>query len=133
MRNPLNRYYGQGDLHFITFSCYARRPYLGSPNARNKFLQILDEVRSRHKLQLLGYVVMPEHVHLVISEPQTGDPSLQILKQTVSRQVKGDAAAQTLRHLEPIFILRCGSLRAMTYSYRNATMGSTRMARLAGT
>ena len=61
---------------------------------------------------------MPEHVHLVISEPQTGDPSksMQMLTQTVSRQVKGDAAAQTLRHLEPIFILRCGSLRAMTYS-----------------
>jgi putative transposase len=96
MRTPLHRFYGQGDLHFITFSCYARRPYLGSPNARNKFLQILDEVRSRHKLRLLGYVVMPEHVHLVISEPQTGDPSksMQMLKQTVSRQVK-------LRHQAP--------------------------------
>jgi REP element-mobilizing transposase RayT len=90
MRTALHRFYGQGDLHFITFSCYARRPYLGSPNTRNKFLQILDEVRSRHGLQLLGYVVMPEHVHLVISEPQTGDPStsMQMLKQTVSRQVK---------------------------------------------
>jgi putative transposase len=96
MRNPLNRYYGQGDLHFITFSCYARRPYLGDPNARNKFLQILDEVRSRHQFQLLGYVVMPEHVHLVISEPQTGDPSksMQMLKQTVARQMK-------LRHQAP--------------------------------
>jgi hypothetical protein len=38
MRTPLHRFYGQGDLHFITFSCYARRPYLGSPHARNKFL-----------------------------------------------------------------------------------------------
>jgi REP element-mobilizing transposase RayT len=90
MRTPLHRFCGQGDLHFITFSCYARRPYLGSSSARNKFLQILDEVRSRQKLQLLGYVVMPEHVHLVISEPRTGDPSksMQVLKQTVSRQVK---------------------------------------------
>jgi putative transposase len=96
MRNQLNRYYGQGDLHFITFSCYARRPYLGDPNARNKFLQILDEVRSRHQFQLLGYVVMPEHVHLVISEPRTGDPSksMQMLKQTVARQMK-------LRHEAP--------------------------------
>ncbi len=96
MCTPLHRFYGQGDLHFITFSCYARRPYLGSSSARNKFLQILDEVRSRHRLQLLGYVVMPEHVHLVISEPRTGDPSksMQMLKQTVSRQVK-------LRHEAP--------------------------------
>src|SRR5260370_38159971 len=44
-----------------------------------------------------------------------------------------DAAAQTLRHLGPIFILRCGSLRAMTYSYLNATTGSIRVARRAGT
>jgi putative transposase len=96
MQNPLNRYYGQGDLHFITFSCYARRPYLDTPSARYKFLQILDEVRSRHKFQLLGYVVMPEHVHLVVSEPQAGDPSksMQMLKQTVSRRMK-------LRHKAP--------------------------------
>src|SRR6266478_3820275 len=35
-----------------------------------------------------------------------------------------DAAAQTLRHLGHIFILRCGSLRAMTYSYRWSTTTS---------
>src|SRR5437879_2814337 len=28
MRNPLKRYYGRGDLHFVTFSCYRRRPFL---------------------------------------------------------------------------------------------------------
>ena len=33
-----------------------------------------------------------------------------------------DAAAQTLRHLGHIFILRCGSLRAMTYSYHPLTI-----------
>src|SRR5215831_3527882 len=43
-----------------------------------------------------------------------------------------NAAAQTLRHLELIFILRCGSPRAMTYSYRSAVIGSTRAARRAG-
>src|SRR5216683_7113261 len=25
MRNPLRRFYGRGDLHFVTFSCYRRR------------------------------------------------------------------------------------------------------------
>jgi putative transposase len=34
---------------------------------------------------------MPEHVHLLISEPETGDPSrsLQILKQRVARALRG--------------------------------------------
>ena len=86
MRNPLRRYYGRGDLHFITCSCYRRRPLLETPRARDRFVSILDEVRSRHEFRLLGYVVMPEHVHLLISEPRKGNPSkvLQVLKQRVS-------------------------------------------------
>ena len=90
MRNPLRRYYGRDDLHFITFSCYRRRPFLGTPRSRHRFVEILDEVRCRHEFQLLDYVVMPEHIHLVISEPKKGNPSkvLQVLKQEVSRALR---------------------------------------------
>jgi putative transposase len=63
MRNPLRRHYGRGDLHFVTFSCYRRRPFLGTRHARDRFVRVLNEVRSRHAFKLLGYVVMPEHVH----------------------------------------------------------------------
>jgi putative transposase len=69
MRNPLKRYYGQGDLHFVTFSCYRRRPLLGTVRSRVCFLKILDQVRSKRSFLLLGFVVMPEHVHLLVSEP----------------------------------------------------------------
>jgi putative transposase len=91
MRNPLRRHYGRGDLHFVTFSCYRRRPFLGTARARNRFVRILDEVRSRHAFKLIGYVVMPEHVHLLLSEPRKGTPSkvLQVLKQKVSRALRG--------------------------------------------
>jgi len=87
MRNPLKRHYGQGDLHFVTFSCYRRRPLLGTVWVRDRFVKILDEVRRRHKFRLVGYVVMPEHVHLLISEPANKNPSkiLQVLKQKVAR------------------------------------------------
>jgi putative transposase len=34
------------------------------------FLKILDRVRRRYRLVVLGYVVMPEHIHLLVSEPQ---------------------------------------------------------------
>ena len=68
-RNPLRRFYGRRDLHFVTFSCYRRRPYLGSARARNRFVKILEEVRRRQRLEVIGYVIMPEHVHLLISEP----------------------------------------------------------------
>jgi putative transposase len=91
MRNPLQRHYGRGDLHFITFSCYRRLPLLGTALARNLFVRILAEVRLRHAFKLIGYVVMPEHVHLLLSEPQKGTRSrvLQVLKQKVSRALRG--------------------------------------------
>ncbi len=91
MRNPLRRYYGRGDLHFVTFSCYRRRAYLGTVRARERFVRILEEVRTRHAFQLIGYVVMPEHVHLLLSEPKKSTPSkvLQVLKQKVSRALHG--------------------------------------------
>ena len=43
MRNPLRRYYGRRDLHFVTFSCYRRRPYLGTRRARDQFVKVLDQ------------------------------------------------------------------------------------------
>lgn len=86
MRNPLERRYGQGDLHFITFSCVRRRPLLGTTDNRNCFVRILDEIRSRYIFRLMGYVVMPEHVHILISEPEKDNPSkvVQVLKQRVA-------------------------------------------------
>lgn len=90
MPKNLRRYYGQKHLHFLTWSCYRRKPLLGSARARNRFLKILDEVRQRYRFRLVGYVVMPDHVHLLISEPERGTPStvVQVLKQRVSRLMR---------------------------------------------
>ena len=90
MANKLIRIYGRGHLHFITFSCYRRVPFLRSIRARNTFVQILSEVRDRYGFSLVGYVVMPDHIHLLISEPAKGTPStvIQVLKQRVSRRLR---------------------------------------------
>src|SRR6266853_2181848 len=90
MANKLIRHYGRGHLHFITFTCYRRLPLLRSVHAKNIFVQILGEVRDRYGFSLVGYVVMPEHIHLLISEPAKGTPSsaMQVLKQCVSRKLR---------------------------------------------
>ncbi|MFZ0818704.1 MAG: transposase [Candidatus Acidiferrales bacterium] len=90
MPKNLKRYYGKGHLHFITFSCYRRLPLLGSARARNGFVHALGKIRERCEFLLVGYVVMPNHVHLLISEPAKGTPStmLQVLKQRVSRDLR---------------------------------------------
>jgi putative transposase len=90
MPKGLKRYYGHGHLHFLTFSCYRRLPLLNTMRARNVFVEALRKIRERYKFLLIGYVVMPNHVHLLISESAKGTPSvvLKVLKQRVSRDLR---------------------------------------------
>ena len=85
----LTRYYGSHDLHFITCSCDQRRPFLDTPTRRTLLLTILEETRLAYDFVVVGYVVMPEHMHLLITEPEKGSPSLvmQVVKQRFARQV----------------------------------------------
>ena len=89
MPSHLKRYQGSRDLHFITFSCYRRRPKLANVAARAAFERALEHARRRYGFCVKGYVVMPEHVHLLVSEPEdvTLATALQALKQSVSRTV----------------------------------------------
>ena len=63
----LKRFQQARCLHFVTFSCYHRAPLLAIPEARCIFEQTLERVRKWYGLYVTGYVVMPEHVHLLIS------------------------------------------------------------------
>lgn len=97
----LQRFYGQGHLHYITCSCFHREPLLGTADRRDLFLQILEEVRCQYRFVVAGYVVMPEHFHQLISEPQVGDPSkvMQVLKQRVARRILSAADPSNLGYL----------------------------------
>jgi putative transposase len=70
-------------LHFITCSCYRRWPLVSTARKRDRFLSILEQTRQRYRFVVVGYVVMPEHIHLLLSEPEVGTPStvMQGLKQ----------------------------------------------------
>ena len=91
MPTGLKRYYGHEHLHFLTCSCYHRHPWLNESGRRDLFLQILEQVRQRYRFVVVGYVVMPDHIHLLISEPERGTPStvMQVLKQRYARHVLG--------------------------------------------
>src|SRR5271170_7759921 len=91
MPKGLKRITGFGHLHFITFCCYQRRALLSSVRARNVAARVLGEVRARYGFALIGYVIMPEHVHLLISECGAGKPAkiMQVFKQRVSRHMRG--------------------------------------------
>ena len=90
MTEGLHRFYGGNDLHFLTFSCYRRRPLLRNQTHCDLFLKLLDRVRRRYRFVVLGYVVMPEHVHLLVSESQreTLSTAIQALKLGVVRSMQ---------------------------------------------
>jgi len=75
MTKGLHRYYGAQHLHFITCSCYRRQAFLNTGKRRDLFLKILEEARRKYRFVVHGYVLMPEHFHLLITEPERGDPS----------------------------------------------------------
>jgi putative transposase len=91
MPNRLHRYYGAGYLHFITTSCYQRLPLLKQPHHRDLLLEVVERVRRRYRFVVVGYVVMPEHLHLLLSEPERGNPSkvMQAIKQGFARRLLG--------------------------------------------
>ena len=111
MPRGLKRFYGSGDLHFITASCYCRQPLLAATRNRDLFVQVLEQVRQRYQFVVVAYVVMPEHFHLLISEPEKANPSvvIQALKLGVARRIlsarqrreKQKAAQEGLR-LNPV-------------------------------
>ncbi len=86
MTRGLVRYQREGDFHFVTFSCFGRRSFLEAPASRDLFERALETMRVRDGFAVSGYVVMPEHVHLLVSEPKdlVLATALQALKLSVS-------------------------------------------------
>jgi REP element-mobilizing transposase RayT len=76
MQKNLVRYQQTGNLHFVTFSCYQRLPYLGTPGVRDLFERSLETMRLRYEFFISAYVIMPEHVHLLMSEPKVAQLSV---------------------------------------------------------
>ena len=71
MPRGLRRFHQSGQSHFVTFSCFRRQALFSSPHPFDLFVQCLEEMRRRLKMRIYGYVVMPEHVHLLVSEPES--------------------------------------------------------------
>ena len=55
-----------GDGHFLTFSCYRRMPLLSRDRSRLWLVESASDAREKHAFDLWAWVIMPEHVHLLI-------------------------------------------------------------------
>jgi putative transposase len=101
MPSGLLRFHDTGHSHFVTFSCYQRRPFLRDPDACDVLLSALEKMRKKFDLQIYGFVFMPEHVHLLLSEPaiKTLADALQYLKLSSSKSIRSHPAPTLERSL----------------------------------
>ncbi len=60
------RYNDPWHAHALTFSCFHKQPLLQADNAAQLFIDALSAAACRHEMDLWGYVVMPDHVHLLL-------------------------------------------------------------------
>ncbi len=86
------------DAHFLTFSCFQRRPFLSKDRTRAWFVDALERSRRTHGFHLWAWVVMPEHVHLLLwpgPEPARIAHIMYTLKKSVSNRAISFVRAQS--------------------------------------
>jgi putative transposase len=55
-----------GHAHFLTFSCYDRLPLLGKDRTCGWVIEAIEEARRKEAFDLWAWVIMPEHIHLLL-------------------------------------------------------------------
>jgi putative transposase len=123
MPEGLRRYQSAGGFHFVTFSCYRREPLLAERDGYAVVERMLEEVRVRYEFVVAGYVLMPEHVHLLVSEPKRDllAVALQVWKQESSRLLKRDSEKQFWQRRYYDFNVRAEkkTVEKLKYMHRN--------------
>ena len=100
-RKKVRHIHEPGHLHELTFSCYRRLPLLTNDPWRERLARSLNEANQEAGIELVGFVFMPEHLHLLVS---LTDPSQSIgrylarIKQPFSKQIK----AILVQHQSPL-------------------------------
>src|ERR1039457_2386280 len=96
MPRGLRRFHESGQSHFITFSCYRRQPNFANAAVYDLFPRCLEDMRRRFDLRIYGYVVIPEHVPLLLSEPDHGTlaEAIHYLKLSFAKRLRSRSPTQ---------------------------------------
>jgi len=128
MPEGLSRLHRSGQAHFLTFSCYHRLPLLREMHMEDAFLLALEQARRRLGFYVFGYVVMPAHVHLLVSEPagELLSKAMQLLKTRVAidarklgRRAAGGSPFWQARYFDHNVRNHQGFITQLRYIHRN--------------
>jgi putative transposase len=80
--------YGEGHFHGITAWCHLHQPRLALEKDRDRFVRLLEEVRIKFRFEVAGYVVLPDHVQFLMTDPaiDSAERSVTMLQQRYSRR-----------------------------------------------
>ena len=90
-RKQVRHFHQPGDLHELTFSCYRRMQLLTNDDWRKLFCHAVDRALPKWSFQLVAFVIMPEHAHLLVlptSEPVRVDKFSGAIKRPHSGRIK---------------------------------------------
>ncbi|MCP4568870.1 MAG: hypothetical protein GY841_14945 [FCB group bacterium] len=112
-----------GTARFITISCFRRLRLLLEDHTKILFLEELAAARNRHKFKLYAYVIMPDHVHLVIY------PSSAMSVGPVIGEIKAKSARKILDYFRQINYPMLTQLQVRQKKYPQAGIMDTTMLR----
>ena len=93
MANP-RRYDIEGHIHFVTSTCYKRVPIFLYDLCNTSAIEAVKFYRKKHNFNLIGYTIMPDHLHMLIQLGNTSKIS------DVIRDIKHAVAFKVLRTLK---------------------------------
>jgi len=100
-----------GHAHELTFSCHQRLGLLSKDRTRQWLIESLDRARKKLNFELWAYVIMPEHVHILLL-PQQAEYEmaaiLKAIKQSVARRAVRFLKQNSPHWLERLKVTRPG-------------------------
>lgn len=88
-RRTLKRYDTPNQARYLTFSCYHRLPLFNNDKIKQRFVDQLELTRKRLGFKLYAWVVMPEHIHLMVM-PDSRNATIRRLLHALKRPFAAD-------------------------------------------
>ncbi len=80
------RFENRNHARYITCSCFRRRPFLSRDRSRQWLIEAIERARQLHQFDLWAWVIMPEHIHLLLF-PKPGGPALGPILQSIKQPI----------------------------------------------
>jgi putative transposase len=88
-------------LHELTFSCYRQMKLLTNDAWRRYLARSIDEAGEQFRFNLVAFVLMPEHVHL-LAFPEDKEPAIDRYLAAIKRPVSADVKRDLMRAGSPL-------------------------------